>query len=312
MKVKYLCIFLILITGGHLFSFENDDVIIKRKIAVLPFSNTNDVVKYNYVKETLRDSLKSKLLNTELFTLMKFSEIDTETKKSDGIDEGIIKKIGKKIRADIIVNGKYVIIKDRIMVQIDAFDIKQDTIIASTNLTGEVGLDLFRIIDSSSEDIKNKIVEKVTLIPDAPLLEDPEPQTQQLQVIPKPSVKKLFPTIKNKTGLAFAITGTTLSLAGIPFLIYDFVYFGNVVLGNAGTAPRSSTGEYDFNTGYSTYTSSYRMYLAFLCTGISSISTGLIFLIVSIPLLAYKHKNKTVSICFDYNNRLTLSYAIKL
>ena len=149
-----------------IFKEENDELV-KRTVMIIPFYNTNNVIEHDYLSGLMRDALRTELLNTDQYLFTDFSLIDKEMKKIKSevtIDEKRAKDMAWKLKADVVVIGKYVIIEDEIMINITAMDIFKDQVVAGSNIKGELGLDVFRIVDQSAKDITNKMKQNIKMV----------------------------------------------------------------------------------------------------------------------------------------------------
>ena len=296
-----------------LFSYvysENEIVpkkeLIKRTIAIIPFLNKNNVEKYGYLSDTIRNALKTRLLNLDQFQFINFNDIDKKTidlgyTKESSLEEINAKNIALKLKADVFITGFYIIIEDKIMMQIDAYDIFENRTIASSNVKGEVGLDIFRLVDEITIDMSEKLSKKLPKV-------DKTYFDEMIKVIKeerKFNFKKDF-TIQKKVGLGLTIRGGTLLLSGLPILIYDLAAYTDIVKDNLYQNPRTESG-------YEDYTKSYYTYTGLLAASIVCLSTGTVLLVVGIPLLTIKFKKKeNISFNFDTYHGICLFFKIEI
>src|SRR4030042_4533244 len=169
MKKYFIVLFLILINFIVQSIEKKEKELLKRTVSILPFYNQNSMEKYDYLSDTIRDSLKAKLVLTDSFILTSFSLIDDKMKKykltpGEAIRDDNTKKIAYAVKSDIAVVGKFVIIEDKIMVNIEAIDIFTGQITATSQINGEIGLDIFRIVNRVTEDITAKMNSKLKMV----------------------------------------------------------------------------------------------------------------------------------------------------
>jgi|GEM_PF-3949382 len=148
------------------FNEENNELI-KRTVMIIPFYNINNVSDYDYLNGMIRDALRTELLNTDQFLFTDFSLVDKEIKKynlNNIIDEKKIKDLAWKLKADVAVIGKYAIIEDEIMINVTVIDIFKNQAVASSNIKGNLGIDVFRIIDQSAKDITTKMKKNIKMV----------------------------------------------------------------------------------------------------------------------------------------------------
>ena len=163
----FLCIFspsIFFINGWG----KNSKKIIKRKILILPFQNINEVNKYKFLSTSLRDALNGELLDSNLYIILSFSEINNKIQQmsineKDVTNENNANKLAIKMKADVIIIGTYIILNDKIKLQMKAIDVHEKQTIISINTQGDADLDIFRIIDESVKDMAQKMHEKLPL-----------------------------------------------------------------------------------------------------------------------------------------------------
>ena len=278
--------------------------LIKRTIAIIPFLNKNNVEKYVYLSDTIRNALKTKLLDLDQFQFIAFNDIDTKTielgySKESILEESNAKNISLKLKADVFITGFYIIIEDKIMIQIDAYDIFTNKTIASSNVKGEVGLDIFRLVDEITIDMSEKLSKKLPKV-------DKTYFDEMIKVIKeerKFNFRENF-TIHKKIGLGLTIGGSTLLVAGLPILIYDLAAYTDIVTDNLYHNPRS-------DSGYEDYTKSYYTYIGLLAAGVACLGAGTVLLCVGIPLLTIKFKKKE-NISFNVEVKNEICFFIKI
>ena len=65
---------------------------------------------------------------------------------------------------NVVVIGRYIILENKILVQIEAIDVFTKEVVAITNIEGNLGVDQFRIIDNSSNDMTNKMIKEFPVL----------------------------------------------------------------------------------------------------------------------------------------------------
>ncbi|MBN2544251.1 MAG: hypothetical protein JXB50_00550 [Spirochaetes bacterium] len=298
---KFLTVIFLLAVQLILFGIEKkENETIRRTIAILPFYNQNSVEKYDYLSDTIRDSLKAKLVLTESFIITSFSLIDDKIKKykltiSEAISDKNTKRLAKAVKSDIAVTGKFIIIEDKIMVSIEVIDIFSESIVATSRINGEVGLDLFRIINKVTEDITEKINSKFKKV-------DSTYFSEMSKALKKQFLRSIF-TPMRVTGITLTASGSCLFITGMPLLIFDLANYSASVRYDKDYGPLT-------NTGYRTYYDSYWTFVGLLSGSIALASTGLILLSIGIPLIIYDSKRQKTS--FDiYLKKESIYFSMK-
>jgi TolB-like protein len=304
---KSILIVLIITAPLILFSSEKeiskpDDSIVKRTIVILPFINKNNVKKFSYIAGSLRDALKAKILESKIFNLISFSATDEKIIKSGYgndavIDESNAKDIAVKLKADITITGKYIIIEDNIMIQIDAVDVFTGQTAVSTVFRGDVGLDLFRLIDESTIDLTKKLAQKFKKV-------DRSYFTEMSKLIQKEEMLKIF-TPQVKSGIALCSGGGLLFFAGLPVMIFDLAYYYNIYNNNLYYIPRT-------DQGYNDYVYSYNTFFGLLAFSLTSVCLGMVLAGVGIPLIAYKKKEVNVGLNIELGKELKFEFYMKI
>jgi len=284
---------------------------IKRTIAILPIANQNNAAEYNYLVYTIRDALKAQLLHTDQFLFSSFSDIDNELARMNIKDQAIIgeenaKSVALKVKADVVVIGKFVVIADKIMIQMEAFDIFINQSVASSSTRGEVGLDIFRIIDDVSINMADKMSKKLTMVDKTYFDEMLKTQEEFIKKKRKLDRQMSFRLSKiNTAGLALAVTGGVFIASGIVLLVYDLGFYMDKV------KEYHKIGITD-SSQYDEYLTVYKNHIAFFSVGLTSLILGDVTTAAGIPLLVYKDKKKKVSIDLSYTNGVNVALRFKL
>lgn len=306
LSLSYLVILLFLFISFNFFAQQKEQkTLVKRTILILPFFNINNVEKYNYIGDTLRDALKSELIKTDYYLFINFSDIENTIKKLKYTNEDTIKEVNAKdlavrLKADVVVIGKFIIIEEKIMIQIEAIDIFKNQTVASTTTKGEIGLDIFRIIEESTKDMAGKMIESLKMV-DKTYFDEMNNIIKKEQ---KLKLKSIFTPLV-KTGIILNSIGGGLALIGLPILIYDLAGYSNVVQNKLYNNDRSDAGYQDYlNASYT--------YIGLFAGSLVAIGVGSIMLIVGIPLIVYDLKKKNRKLSFNIivgkNLKLELCY----
>ena len=296
MNKKLFVLILSALVSFSMTGIEKKEETVKRTIMILPFLNKNDVKKYSYLSDSIRDALKAKLLDGNNFILTNFSVIESKITElgfnpESAMNENNARQIAMKLKADVIVFGKYIIIEDKIMIQFDALDIFTKETVASTTLRGELGLDIFRLIDESVDDISKKLKAKFTDVKKSYF-------TEMNRILDREN----FTTL-NKVGAGLTSAGSTLFFAGLGILIFDLAYYEKVLNDNLYNNPRT-------NSGYNEYIKTYNIYNSLLGSSLAVLCIGAALVAVGIPLVVYKKKNVKVTINFGKNASVNFEFNI--
>jgi len=284
---------------------------IKRTIAILPIANQNNVAEYNYLVYTIRDALKAQLLQTDQFLFSSFSEIDNELTRMNIKDQAMIgeenaKAVALKVKADVVVIGKFVVIADKIMIQMEAFDIFINQSVASASIRGEIGLDIFRIVDDVSVSMADKMAKKLTMVEKTYFDEMLKTQEEFIRKKRKLERQLSFRLTKmNTAGLALTVTGGVLIASGIVLIVYDLGFYMDKV---------KEYHEYGItdSSQYDEYLTVYKTHIALFSAGLTSLILGVVTAAAGIPLLIYKDKNKKVSLDLFYNKGVNAAFCFML
>lgn len=153
-KVLIALLFLILLNADIFCEIENSDdsKLIKRTIAILPFYNLKKD-KNDFYSNLLRDALKSRLMEKEIFNLVEFGEIN-ETLLNSNFNLYDINTNEKKssnfagiLKADIAIFGTFAVEKENIIISITAYDIIFNKTIVTVTEDSDTGLNLFNLIN---------------------------------------------------------------------------------------------------------------------------------------------------------------------
>ena len=142
-------------------SVYGEDNMIKRKIVIAPFFNQNRDKEFDYLSDTIRDALRAKLQGTNLFNLANFSDVDksaSEVSRAElSSNENKAIDLALKLKSDVVITGKYAVVKGVVNISVNAIDALQSVSAISSSVNGEVGMNIFNLIDKISDDVSLKI-----------------------------------------------------------------------------------------------------------------------------------------------------------
>ena len=290
----------ILLLFINIFTFSLEKKVIKRKILILPFQNINNVNKYQFLSTSLRDALNAELLTSDLYSILSFAEISNEINvlglnELEATDEINANKVALKMKADVIIIGTYIIIEDKIKVQMKAIDAHEKQTVISINMQGDVDLDIFRIIDVSVKDMAKRMYEKLP-----PITDDYFIQQRRL-------LRQKYLTPKVKVGIGLTAGGAVFVLAGLPIFIYDVAGYSSIVKDNLYNNPRTAVG-------YQEYLKTSYTHIALLAVSLSTTGVGLVLIAIGVPLIVYDlvQLRKKMSVSIEINNNVELALKISL
>ena len=155
----FICIFIIISAD------KNENNTINRTILVMPIYNLKNNTEYDYLTDVIRDTIRAKLDQKNLFNFIDFSEIDQSIKKNklkepDYIDAKKSTEIALSFGADVIVLTKYAIEGENILIISQAYDmLYQETSVVSS-VTGSTGIEIFNNIEKLTDDMADKMAGK--------------------------------------------------------------------------------------------------------------------------------------------------------
>ena len=306
---KIIFVYSFLFFYAFVFCNENPSTLIKRTVLIFPFINKNNIEKYDYLKDTILNALNSELIRTNQFNFTNPGSVEIVLKNEkisgDYFDKvQLIENVANKLKADVVVLGQYIIIEDEIMIQLKAIDVFTGEIAATANVKGELGVDIFRVIDESVKSISDKMAMKLKAVEKTYFKEMTKLLDQQRIQNLKNSIGPV-----NIAGITLISTGTLFFLTGLPIFIYDLA-------GYSTTYIEMNRKYNNDEISYSVLYSSYQIYLGLFVSGLVVAGTGIILGLSGIPLIIYKNKkNQTISLNlkYDFNdNGLDLFLRIRL
>jgi TolB-like protein len=293
-KILILSIF-ILISLNILPAVKKEDkTFIKRTILILPFQNKNNVAEYDYLSDVLMDALRAELSEQNKYNFANYDKTnqafnEIRNNKADVMNFEVTKKIAYQFSADVIITGQYVVSGNELMILLHAVDVISGDIVAVTKVQGELGVNIFNLINTASKDLTNKVITQLRSITRSDyenlfkrLLSD-----KRLSFINLPARKKL--------GFGFTVAGGTLLLIGAPIFIYDLAGYSQIMLANKN--------QYlDTNENHDIYQNSYNIFVSLFSVSLSLMGLGVIFLAVGLPLMLVNIPQKKVSLNLDFEN----------
>jgi len=286
---------------------QKNQELIKRTVLILPFLNNNNIEKYDFLSNTIMDALRANLINTGEFNLSNPVKLNEEIEKIGFSKENMVKlpnalSIAKYLESDIVVTGKYIVIEEKIMIQFEAIDVFTGEYALINSVTGELGINLLKLIDDISKDMANKMALKFPKVERSYFIEMSKIFNKENN---KNNNVKINFSVTNKIGLGLTISGGVFILSGLTLLIYDLTGYSNIL--------KNNINYYENNKiSYKEYNNSYYTFIGLFCSGIVVSAIGLIFTATGIPLIIYENKNKQISINFDIQNSIKIYMRFKI
>jgi outer membrane protein assembly factor BamB/TolB-like protein len=135
---------------GTSFSVIVEGIDLKKKsVAIIPFTNIGENNNYDFITDSLRDSLKASLSSKSNLKFLEYSGIDNK------VDSNLSKTIND-ISSDLLIAGNYKINDDKIEVETEVFDSKNNKIF-SQKITGIIGIEIFSIMNQIGNQINISI-----------------------------------------------------------------------------------------------------------------------------------------------------------
>jgi hypothetical protein len=269
---------------------DEKTILLKRTIIIMPFVNQNKNSEYDFISYLLRDSLKARLMETNLFNLVNFSDVDSTIKKmrlnaNELGDQNKSVEVGLTLKSDIVITGNYTIISDNIQINTNAIDVISNNNVVFSIIKGQVGISIFDLVEETAKDMAVKMSKEFPPV-EQKILEEIIPKTDIYSEMNK---NNLNPRII--AGIGLTSSGTTLILAGSGLLIYDMLGYLPVYI---KLRDNSSTGY-----TYEDYVKSYNTFIGLTSASIGILSLGIALDIAGITLIVYKEKKKKVALIID-------------
>lgn len=172
-----LLFFIVLVSLDGYSQTEEENVssgeLINRTVILLDFINAVGEEDYEYLSQSIPDSIRSALIQTEKFNLDTPREAVLDTAQDLGIPESNFfnsmdaVRIAEAMDADVVVIGKYQVLNEQLKVVTHALDLESNgRIAASSDVDGSLeGIHIFDVIDKAAEDLATKMVEALPPIP---------------------------------------------------------------------------------------------------------------------------------------------------
>ena len=127
-------------------------------MVVLNFENTGNSKNWEFLSKTIADSVSSTIADYEFITVISRLILDESIGKMGIAGEDLykienLKKIGAQLKCNVIVKGSFIEINRRLQITTEVFDLETGTIFASSKVLGEVGANMFDLMDKTAETI---------------------------------------------------------------------------------------------------------------------------------------------------------------
>ena len=133
-------------------------------VIVLNFENTGNSEKWEFLSKSIADSVSSTIAGYDFITVISRIILGESIRKSGIRQEDLYKienlsKIGAQLEANVIVKGSFIEINRQLRITTEVFDLETGTIFASTKVLGEVGANMFDLMDKTAEAIVKDLKE---------------------------------------------------------------------------------------------------------------------------------------------------------
>jgi TolB-like protein len=144
--------------------------LINRSVAVMDFSVLSETSDYNYLSQTLPDTISTALSNTGKFELISSSQtrqiIEEEGLTNQELyNEQIAVNIGDSVETDIVLMGKIQVIGEGIKIWCKAIDLSTGRERVNYTYNGRLGIELFELIDNVSVELATRMEEELPPLP---------------------------------------------------------------------------------------------------------------------------------------------------
>ncbi len=161
--------FLLFISFLIISAANKEDKTINRTIMVMPVYNLKKSAEFEYLTDVIRDAIRAKLDQKNLFNFIDYNEIDEGIKKlklkdADLINEKKGTDLALSFGADVIILTKYAIEGENIIIISQAYDMLNQQISVMSSVTGSTGVEIFNNIEKLTNDMSEKMAGKFTKI----------------------------------------------------------------------------------------------------------------------------------------------------
>ena len=180
--MKYLAITLILLisTNGIFakpISKKSNNALIKRKVLILDFVNTQNSENYTYLEKSIPDAFLDPLDKTKSFELLSRSLWKKLRKKhrfhkNDANDEEKAIKAGMYAPSDVVVIGSFAVIGNKIQINSRAIELSSKRVIVSRSVTSKLTGNLFGAITKLSNNMAKEMKKKLPPLPQRVIIKE--------------------------------------------------------------------------------------------------------------------------------------------
>lgn len=195
--MKKIYIFLSIFIISNLILSQTNENLIKRTIIILPAYNINRDPANNNLVTAIRDALRAKLTNKNMFNIVSFNDIDSKFKEvgykeDDYINEDKMIALAKSLNGDVVLISKFFTSGENILIISLACDIFLGQITVSSFIDGELGIEVFRYVNNITNEMAEKMAIKFTAIDRGKLNELIKSQTVIIEEEDKDTINKLL------------------------------------------------------------------------------------------------------------------------
>ncbi|MBU1076928.1 MAG: OmpA family protein [Spirochaetes bacterium] len=125
---------------------------------VFNYQNKGDSKKWEFLRETIPDSIRSSLDDYNFIRIINKSKVETSIsgsgiKISEMYEKKTMQTIGRELKANVIIKGSFTEINRKLQIKTEIWDLRTGSESAVIKVVGEVGANMFDLMDKTVESI---------------------------------------------------------------------------------------------------------------------------------------------------------------
>lgn len=145
---------------------SDESILIKRKVAIIPFYNSTEVAEYDYLSNIISDSLRASIDQTKMYFLYEAKELDRITKKNNintatMIWESTAVEIADILNADVVIFGFYQVSNEQVIINLNAVDAAVRKSAIAFKVKCDLGVELLNATRQATEQMAERLKEKL-------------------------------------------------------------------------------------------------------------------------------------------------------
>lgn len=149
----HVCFMALVVCQFSIFSVNADDAGMRRRVLILPLTNTTKNSAHDWLKTSLADNLKTEIIRTKRFDVLdeKAALKIYPTLKFENLSQNEAATVAKGLNCELVTQGRFTVVGQKFRLEMEATDATTGKFIAAEKADGRLDSTMFSTIDTVVE-----------------------------------------------------------------------------------------------------------------------------------------------------------------